>query len=472
MRRLDTLRARFALWTAGLFFVGLSAFGVYVYTSMASGLSGAVDDSLTLVASQVIASLDIEDGRLVFSESFVNEPENVSLMARGFTVRLLDLQGRTIEGFGSALGALSAPEGIPARPSFTTLAAAPGGDRLRTYSLSLETGGQPLAIVQVAQSLHIVEDTLRQLRTALLVSVPLLVLLIAVGGTFLAGRALAPVDRITRTARRIAEGADGLSARLNLPPTGDEVGRLAETFDAMLARLEDSFRRERRFTADASHELRTPLTAMQTILSMTREKRRAPEQYEQAMADLAEETDRLRTLTENLLALASADTRPSVSHQPVDLSTLVRDVADTLRWKADAKGLDLACEVRDGLVVLGDRDDLIRLFFNLLDNAIKFTEGGGISLSAGPNEAKTALITIADSGRGISPEHLPHIFERFYRVDAARTATGTGLGLSLASEIARAHGGRIEVSSTLGEGTRIVVILPSDAGDGPDRARK
>lgn len=462
MKRLRALRARFALWTAGLFLVVLSAFGVYVYGSMARGLSAAIDDSLRLVASQVIAGLDIENDQLVSSESFANEPENADLREHGFTVRVLTPEGQALHEFGPYYTLLVSHESTASTPFFTTLPGSQGNTILRVYTVSVEGNNQRVAIVQVAQSLADVQDVLQRLLTTLLVSVPLLVAMAGLSGYFLAARALAPIDRITRTARRIS--AEDLSARLNSPATDDEVGRLAETFDAMLARLDDSFRRERQFTADASHELRTPLTAMQAILGMIREKRRMPEEYEQALTDLAEETDRLRTLTENLLRLARGEARHLAASEAIDLSTLLRDVTDSWRPLAESKGLTLVCDVPDALSLMGNSDDLIRLFVNLLDNAVNYTERGGITVSASQNKESTLSVLITDTGIGIPAEHLPQVFGRFYRVDKSRTAHGAGLGLAIALEITRAHGGRIEVNSTVGKGTQLTVFLPQNSG--------
>jgi signal transduction histidine kinase len=237
---------------------------------------------------------------------------------------------------------------------------------------------------------------------------------------------------------------------------------LASTFDAMLARLDNAFRRERQFTADASHELRTPLAAMQAILSVMREQQRTPEDYERALADLAEEADRLRGLVENLLRLARRGSQSIPSPEQVDLSALLGDVTDALRPLAEAKGLSLSSTIGDGLVLMGDRDSLIRLFVNLLDNAVKYTERGTITVHA--NLANHMLkAAISDTGPGIAPEHLPHIFDRFYRVDTSRASPGTGLGLAIALDIARAHGGTIEVSSLVGVGTSFTVLLPTFA---------
>jgi heavy metal sensor kinase len=462
MKRLKTLRARFALWTAALFLLVLTAFGVYTYGSMARGLSAAVDDSLALNASQVITGLDIEDNRLVLSDSFVEEPENAALRERGFSIRVLTPQGQILQEFGPYRALPVLPENLLPRPYFATLTDPDSATAVRVYTAPVEENNRLIAFIQVAQSLEGTQDTLRRLLTTLLVSVPLLVTIAGFSGYFLAARALAPIDRITRTARRIS--AEGLSTRLNLPVTDDEVGRLAETFDAMLARLDESFRRERQFTADASHELRTPLTAIQAILGLMREKRRTPEEYEQALADLSEEADRLRTLAENLLRLARGGTRSHAAYEIIDLSTLLRDVSDSLRPLTESKALTLACDVPDGLILMGDSDELIRLFVNLLDNAVKYTERGGITVSGGRNKDNSVSIAIADTGIGISAEHLPRIFDRFYRVDQSRTIRGAGLGLAIALEIARAHGGTIEVSSVVGKGTRVTVFLPQNSG--------
>jgi signal transduction histidine kinase len=234
---------------------------------------------------------------------------------------------------------------------------------------------------------------------------------------------------------------------------------LTQTLNDMLVRLDDSFQRERQFTNDASHELRTPLTAMQAILGMIREKRRTPDEYEQALDDLNEESDRLRTLVENLLRLARGDKQNNNLLEEVNLSMLLKDVSDSLRPLAEAKKLSLNCETSENLIVLGDSDELIRLFVNLLDNAIKYTERGEISISANHNE-KSVVVKVTDTGIGIPVEYIPHIFDRFYRVEESRTLRGAGLGLAIAKEIIRAHHGEIEVHSKIGQGTTFVINLP------------
>jgi heavy metal sensor kinase len=458
LRRVRTLRVRFALWIAGLLLVALIAFGVFVYLSMARSLVGAVDESLQLSAAQAIAAVNVEDGQISFSDSI---PAQDGFQGRGLAIRILDPSGQVQQAAGSyrslPVDQSSLTAALQRHPLFATLRDPTSHDLIRVHTTPMVENDRVIAIIQVAQSLEGVNDTLRRLLAALLLSVPLLVALAALGGYLLAARALQPIDAITHTARQIS--AEDLHARLNLPATDDEVGRLAATFDAMLGRLDDSFQRERRFTADASHELRTPLAAMQTILGVIRAQRRTREDYEHALDDLADEADRLRGLVEDLLRLARGDTRPSSVRTPVELSTLIADVVETLRPMAEDKGLTMTCDIAPALVVNGDRDEMIRLFLNVIDNAVTYTDQGCIAVCA-TLDAAVIEVRVHDTGGGIAPEHLPHVFERFYRADAARGVGGSGLGLAIAHEIARVHGGTITVLSALGAGATFTVRLP------------
>ncbi|MDO8752808.1 MAG: ATP-binding protein [Anaerolineales bacterium] len=454
MKKLKTLRVRFAIWTSSLFLAILAVFAIYVYFNLARNLSAAIDDSLTLNASQVVAGLNIDNGQLILSDSLAENPENANLNERGFTIRILTLQGKPLQEFGPY-------HNLPVsfNQSFATYIDPASETTVRIYNQPVYNNNQLVAIIQVAQSLDDMQETLERLLATLLVSVPLLVVIAGISGYFLAARALAPIDQITLTAHRIS--GEDLSSRLNIPVTDDEVGRLTQTLNDMLSRLDDSFQRERQFTNDASHELRTPLTAMQAILGMIREKRRTPEEYEQALDDLNEETDRLRTLVESLMRLARGEKRSDNLYETINLSTLINDVSDSLRPLAEAKNLTLNCETSESLMMLGDSDELIRLFVNLLDNAIKYTKRGEINISANHNE-KSVVVKVADTGIGIPDEHIPHIFDRFYRVEESRTLRGTGLGLAIAKEIVSAHHGTVEAHSIIGKGSTFVITLPQN----------
>jgi heavy metal sensor kinase len=460
MKRIKTLRFRFALWTSALFLVILTGFGIYIYLSTSQDLHATIDDGLSLNAAQVIASLNIDENyQIVLADSILEEPETNDLLQRGYTIRLLDAQGHPIRAFGLYQGLLP-PTSMTELPLFSTINDLSSGTKIRVYTRPISENGQFVAILQVAQSLENVQATLDRLLLELLVSIPLLIVITGLSGYWLAARALRPIDQITSTARRIS--AEHLSARLNLPTSDDEVGRLAKTFDEMLTRLDEAFQRERQFTADASHELRTPLTAMQAVLGMIRERPRTVKEYQQALDDLSEEADRLRTLIESLLQLARGDAKDRPAFELIDLSELTRDVSESLRPLVEAKGLGLTREIEEGLVIQGDSDGLIRLFVNLLDNAIKFTERGTICVSATLQTDK-ARILIADTGLGMEAADLPHVFNRFYRADKSRSTPGAGIGLTIARQIVEEHGGTIKAGSDgIGRGSSFEILLPSE----------
>jgi heavy metal sensor kinase len=460
MKRIRTLRARFALSLTALILAFLAAFGAGVYFTFSRSEYAEVEDALSLSAEQVLASLYEDNGSIQMPTQDPNASHLAEFSAftqRGLTLMILSREGDILEAVG--------PYGdspIPVSPSLShpkvqTLPETEQNDRIRVYVLPILEGGHLLGWVQTMQGLGSTEETLDRLRTVLLIGTGVLSVLAGFAGYFLAGRALAPIDEITDTARRIS--TEDLSARLDLPDTGDEVSRLANTFDQMLGRIESGFARERQFTSDASHELRTPLTAMKTILNVMRDGERPAQEYREALDDLAEETDRLQGLVENLLQLARGENGLKLHEEEIDLSLLLADVADSLRPLADNKHLLLTCDLPPSLVISGDTDQLIRLIVNLLDNAVKYTEQGTITLSAHERDGY-AVIEFADTGIGIPSEHLPHIFKRLYTVDPARSSGGAGLGLSIARQIVQAHGGRIEVQSEAGNGTRFTVYLP------------
>lgn len=343
------------------------------------------------------------------------------------------------------------------QPLFTTFYDPALQSDVRLFSEPIMFEGQQMAIVQAAQVLNDVERVLGQLLFALALAVPLMTIFAATGSYLLVTRTLRPIDRMTHTARAISSG--DLSARLNLSKTDDEVGRLAATFDDMLDRLEASFERERRFLADASHELRTPITAMQAILGVMREQRRTPEDYERAMDDLADVNERMRALVERLLQASRTESPVQMLKERVNLSELLNDLGETMQPIAQQRGLALSTQCAPGLYVLGDIDALLRLFINLIDNALKYTDAGFVRVTAQTRQG-LAQVEVSDSGRGIAPEDLPHIFDRFYRADPSRSATGFGLGLTIVQDIARRHNGKVSVTSEIGRGTTFAVALP------------
>jgi heavy metal sensor kinase len=457
--KINSLRFRFALWVSGFLLASLILFGTYVYVSMSRSLHAAVDDALRTSATQARGTLNAANGQIILAHNLSEDNSEIeALRARGLTVRFLNAGGILLGGFGLDWERPLASPSRALQAAFSTTTDEGGEPDSRVYTLPVMDKNLLVGYVQTSQSLDPVLLTLERLQLSLILGIPLLTLLAALGGYVLAGRALKPMDEITNTSRRIS--AQDLAARINLPDHGDELGRLASTFDAMLARLEDSFRRERQFTSDASHELRTPLAAMQTIIGVTRARKRSVPEYERALDDLGEETSRLRTLAEDLLVVARAEASTLIHSERVDLSSLLADVADSLAPLAETKRITLECHVQPNLALTGDRDDLIRLFFNLVDNAIKFTEAGGVVISA-QRDSDVIHVKVLDTGKGIAAADLGHVFDRFFRADPSRTQAGAGLGLAIAQKIVREHGGDISLTSEIGVGTTCSVTVSS-----------
>ena len=289
-------------------------------------------------------------------------------------------------------------------------------------------------------------------------------LLIALlGGYWLADRAMRPVHTIMQAARTIGE--TDLSRRLNLKGR-DELGELANTFDGMLARLQSAFERQRQFVADASHELRTPLTIVNLETSRTLAAPHKPEEYRHALATIRSENDFMSSLVNDLLTLARMDAgQAAMQSLPVDLSDVAIDTIERLSPLAARNSVQLEAGDLPEARIIGDRQRLVQMVSNLVDNAIKYADGQDkkISIETGLSE-DTAWVRVSDNGPGISPEHLPHLFDRFYRIDQARTRgaedlagpkspVGSGLGLSIVQWIVQSHGGEIKVESQIGTGT-------------------
>jgi heavy metal sensor kinase len=315
---------------------------------------------------------------------------------------------------------------------------------------------------QAVRDERFVREELTEFATALLLSIPFAVALSAGAGYLLARRALAPVAAMTARARRIT--ADRLDERLPIDNPSDEFGQLAAVVNDALARLERAFITLRRFTADASHELRTPLTAIRTVGEVGLREPRSEAEYRETIGSILEETERLTTLADSLLVLSRADAgRADLRPARFDLAGLAREAVAHLEVLAEEKSQRIAVEAADGVLVTADRPTLRQAAINLLDNAIEHgPEGARISVAVRRSE-RDAVLEVIDDGPGIAAEHLPHIFERFYRADRARSRErgGAGLGLSIARWAVEANGGRIEVESEVGRGSRFRIVVPA-----------
>lgn len=343
------------------------------------------------------------------------------------------------------------------------------GEPLLIYSVQHAMPTGEALIVQVAYPLAQPQHSLNMLRLMLIVGNSLAILVAFALGWVLAGAALSPIHRITQTAQAIGAEHD-FSRRVVHQGPSDEVGQLAVTFNDMLAELESAYRQlenaldsQRRFVADASHELRTPLTTIRGNIELLK---RVPavvaNERAEIMSDTTEEVDRLIRLVNQLLALARADAGRALRADPIPVRTLIQDVCR--QAKPLTPGTQIHCEAPEDLLVQGDRDALKQVLLILVDNALTHTPAGTpVALTAATDETHVTF-SVRDSGPGIDPEALSHIFERFYRGQVSRTGRGAGLGLSIAKELVEAQGGTIAAESQPGQGSVFTVILPV-AGD-------
>jgi signal transduction histidine kinase len=327
--------------------------------------------------------------------------------------------------------------------------------RFYVFSRPLWVDGRIRGMIQVGTSLASYDRTMRSLARRLFLGGLVGIVLAAALGTAVTGTVLRTIDEVTRTAQRITRDQD-LSQRLKTTPSRDELGRLAETFNDMLDRIESLFKQQQRFTADISHELRTPLTTIRGELELMQ---RSGQAEADSLAAVRQEAERMSRLVGDLLLLARADAGFRLACQPVELCSLLLDIYRQARTLAQDR-LEVALTHEDVAVVDGDEDRLRQLLLNLAENAVRYTPAGGRVSMGLYTEPGWARIEVSDTGLGIAEVDLPHVFDRFYRVDSARGRGGTGLGLAIAQWIAHAHGGRIEVRSALGRGSCFTVRLP------------
>ncbi len=338
-------------------------------------------------------------------------------------------------------------------------------------SLLTDQKGHPLGVLEMAQSLFIIDQVQDQFIDVLAEGVSVAVVLAIGIGMVLAGRLVRPIVQMTQTAQCIGASHD-LSQRIvaSKRTSHDEVGRLAVTFNTMLARLEAAFVAQQQFVADASHELKTPLTAMLGHANVIRRHRHhRPDLVEEALGELIAQAERMRRLIEQLLQLAQTNTPREIDQEIVDLDEITQEVVAAFAPLVEDKAIHvtMTCQAEGTACVLGEREALKQVIINLIDNALKFTSAGGqMSIATHKetgNQQQEVILEVRDSGCGIAPSDLPHTFERWYRVDKARTRAtgGSGLGLSIVQAIVERHGGTIHVSSQPEQGSVFWIRLPS-----------
>jgi heavy metal sensor kinase len=457
---LRSIRVRLTLWYVLLLALILAAFSAGIYLTLRQSLSSNLNDSLEARANVLAGVVRYEDGRPTL-EGSVSAGE-----------RELDEQFVRVYDINGALSFDSSPDAeSPAVGRAAVGAALDGRASTQTVHIEDETlrarvepiveNGEVTGVLVVGLTEDDMAETLRSLLVILAVAYPVTLVVASAGGIFLAGRALSPIDRITRLARRIS--ADDLSQRLDDTLPDDEVGQLARTFNEMIARLDAAFQRQRQFTADASHEMRTPLTAIKGQIEVALSRPRDAEAYREVLRGANEEVDRLIRLVGSLLTLARADAGEiPLAAEPVSLAELVAAAVEQVRPAAEGKRITVDVTAGPDATVRADQDLLLQLLLNLLDNALKYTPEGGRVTAGWSADGASARVWVEDTGIGIDASEQPRIFDRFYRVDKARSraAGGSGLGLSISRWIAEAHKGGVSVESSPGRGARFTVTLP------------
>jgi heavy metal sensor kinase len=397
------------------------------------------------------------DGRIAWSGDRRHDPDNDE--DRGSDV----WSARGEEIYRSGATASLPPvvlAATTAQPRYESLVA--NGHWWRTFTGTSSVGGRAV-VVRVSRSEERLRGQLGEVLTVLVLGLPLVVVLAGVGGYVLAWRALTPIDHLASEARRIT--AERLHERLFVPNQRDEIGRLAAVINETFARLESSFEQLRRFTADASHELRTPLSVIRAIGEAGLGETRTVAEYKEAMGSMLEEVDRLTNLVDTLLRLSYGDAGTvRLSREPIDLGQLTRDVVSSLRILAEERNQRLTVDVADGVFVTADRLVLREAITNVVDNAIKHgPQTSTIDIRVRADGRHQALLTVADEGPGIAAEHRERIFDRFFRLDEARSrqSGGTGLGLAIAKWAVEANGGHISVEAGANGGSVFRVVLPT-----------
>jgi signal transduction histidine kinase len=425
--------------------VVLAAAAWFLYLRLGSDLASGIDQSLRSRGQDVGAL--VRDGA---SLRTTGSP----LIERGESfAQLLGPGGRLLDSSGS-LGSrrlLSSAEIAQARggPIFLDRPSVPGlNDPSRLLAVPARQG-----VLVVGATRENRAETLASLRNAFFIGGPAALLLTALGGYFLAGAALRPMEAMRRRAQEISTSS--LDERLPVPAAGDEVARLGETLNRMLARIEDGLARERRFVSDASHELRTPLALLKTELELALRAGRSSEELRSAIESAAAEADRLARIADDLLLLARSEQgHLSLQREAVDPDELLRTVATRF-----ASNGELGIEVGQAPPLSGDRLRLEQAVGNLVDNALR--HGGRAVVLKAASENGAVALHVLDDGAGFPPAFIEHAFERFSRADEARGDDGSGLGLAIVETVARAHGGSAHAANREGGGADVWISLPA-----------
>ena len=461
-----TLRARLTLWYTAVLALVLLAFGLAVYALLSLSLIRQIDATLNVAA---------DDIRLAFRREvdLIRLPPMALDLTANVYVQIWDTGGNLMVQNVTVAETPFDPAGLAlAQAAFSDAMFEEIHLRVLTYPLVAQPEGTVVGTMQLASPLTTVDEAERALLVLLLSGGLMAVMLAALVGWTTAAAALRPLEQMTETALQITR-ADDLSRRIPLSgPAQGEVGRLILAFNETLERLENLFETQRRFLADVSHELRTPLT---TVLGNLDLMRKMGHLDAESLEAISSETQRMKRLVQDILVLTQAESgKLPLGRSELELDTLVLEVFQQSKVLAKER-VEVRLGQEDQARVMGDRDRLKQVLLNLMSNAIEYTPPGGTVTLGLACVGDWARVTVSDTGPGIPQDELPHIFERFYRVDRSRRRTGqggAGLGLSIAYWITRSHDGRLEVASEVGKGTTFSVWLPQSGSGCADVPRR
>jgi len=463
------LRTKFTAFYAGVSFLLLAAISLLFYRLLAYQLERDLSDDLNERAAALRGYLRLEDGVPVlrYDTSDPDETYFINRAARYYQVwdlhdgRLL-LQSAELKSTGIVF-TVDEIRDLGERASISQM----GTEqiRLRFHNSLIRFQDGSAFLLQVGVSLESMERALRNFLEVILWLVPIGALMAGASGWYLAGRVLQPIEDLGAAANEIS--ITRLDRRLPVRGSDDELDRLAVTFNRVFQRLERAVMEMKEFTAGISHELRTPLTALRGEAEVALSRSGSLEEYRQVLESQLEEFDKLAKMISQMLTLARAESGEiTIAQQDVDLSALAGSLVDQVRPMAAWKDISLSLRADPSIRVVGDPGWLERAILNLLDNAIKFTGGGGVVEVTIARQGGFAILMVCDNGIGIPEEALPHIFQRFYRVDSSRSGEQgiAGLGLSLVEWIVRQHRGSVEAESRPGTGSSFTVKLPLETG--------
>jgi len=459
-----SLSFRLVAWYAGVLTTVFVLLGLLTFVFLRHYLEANLLDTQARRARQIAGTL-VAQARRESEDTLRGQVEKLySPEINDRFIRISRADGHVVYASGTPRNELFDPARVPPTAGNFLQGTArrvpvPGGGLLIAAVPATGSDGT-LYRVEVGTSAAPAENTLAQVLVMLAVGLPVAVAVAVAGGFILVRRSLEPVERMAAKAEEITQHS--LSERLPVVESGDELERLSISLNHMISRLEDALRGSKQFVADASHELRTPLTVMRGELESLAQDGRLARETREALGSVLEEVERLAEIVESLFALSRLDAGEAGAWQRFDLAELAATTAEQMSLLATDKQIRVECESTPGVTVRGDRARLKQVIVNLLDNAIKYTPDGGRVTLRVRREGAQAVLEVTDTGIGIPPEALPHVFKRFFRVDGSRSREqgGAGLGLSIVKSICAAHGAEVEVLSTPGEGSTFRVRQP------------